>query len=67
MLSFTNLVINVSIHMIRCTILFTINTNYILVQGFNTGVVLYRFDRMRNNKIYNSYLNSAKVKELVDE
>jgi hypothetical protein len=53
--------------MIRCTILFTINTNYILVQGFNTGVVLYRFDRMRNNKIYNSYLNSAKVKELVDE
>jgi hypothetical protein len=35
-------------------------------QGFNTGVVLYRLDRMRKNKLYNSYLNSAKIKELVD-
>jgi hypothetical protein len=38
-----------------------------LDQGFNTGVVLYRFDRMRKNEIYNSYLNSIKVKELVDK
>jgi hypothetical protein len=35
-------------------------------QGFNTGVVLYRLDRMRKSKLYNSYLNSAKIKELVD-
>jgi lipopolysaccharide biosynthesis glycosyltransferase len=36
-------------------------------QGFNTGVVLYRLDRMRKSKLYNSYLTSAKVKELVDK
>jgi lipopolysaccharide biosynthesis glycosyltransferase len=36
-------------------------------QGFNTGVVLYRLDRMRKNELYNSYLTSTKVKELVDK
>jgi hypothetical protein len=39
----------------------------IFLKGFNTGVVLYRLDRMRKSELYNSYLTSAKVKELVDK
>ena len=37
----------------------------ILFQGFNTGVVHYRLDRMRQSELYNSYLNKEKVTELV--
>ena len=33
-------------------------------QGFNTGVVLYRFDNMRKSKLYNSFLNPERVNEL---
>merc|ERR1719483_700444 len=33
-------------------------------QGFNTGVVLYRFDNMRKSKLYNSYFTPDKVTEL---
>ncbi|XP_023325652.1 uncharacterized protein LOC111699263 [Eurytemora carolleeae] len=30
-------------------------------QGFNTGVVLYRLDRMRESEIYNKFLSSDRV------
>jgi len=33
-------------------------------QGFNTGVVLYRLDRMRQSDLYNSYLNSKSIVEM---
>jgi len=36
-------------------------------QGFNTGVVLYRFDRMRKSEVYNSFLNREKVNFLVQK
>lgn len=33
-------------------------------QGFNTGVVLYRFDNMRKSNLYNSYITPERVNEL---
>lgn len=36
-------------------------------QGFNTGVVLYRLDRMRASSLYNSYLNSKQVTMLQEK
>ncbi|XP_023325649.1 uncharacterized protein LOC111699261 isoform X2 [Eurytemora carolleeae] len=36
-------------------------------QGFNTGVVLYRFDRMRENEVYNSFLTREKVNFLIQK
>ncbi|XP_023325663.1 xyloside xylosyltransferase 1 isoform X6 [Eurytemora carolleeae] len=34
-------------------------------QGLNTGVVLYRLDKMRVNELYNSFLNKQKIDYLV--
>lgn len=35
-------------------------------QGFNTGVVLFRLDRMRDSEIYNEYLEAGRVAQLRD-
>lgn len=41
------------------------NINISLFQGLNTGVVLYRLDKMRENELYNSFLNKQKIDYLV--
>lgn len=36
-------------------------------QGLNTGVVLFRLDRMRDSKLYNEYLEEGRVTQLRDQ
>ena len=38
-----------------------------IFQGLNTGVVLYRLDRMRDSDIYKKYLTAEGVQYLVDK
>ena len=37
------------------------------LQGFNTGVVLYNLEGMRNSNVYNSYLNPEEVNRLAEK